>query len=357
MAESNSSNINDSANDNWFGSWLTAAKNKSCEVLEFVKKDLEEFGSVVKNEATNVVSTTGNALEKTLKLDEPESTVNTMKRSISSFLGQMNEVLNPSPDDSDTEAIMVVDGQETVPLTKLQQAIYELQKSESTFTDDPDESSVKQYQSWLEIIDDELSEERLSRHLLKSQMLKDQYTSLVPLKVEHGAFWKRYLFKKALLEDDIARQEAMQKREAKEKEATIENVKWEEGTNINDVAEEFAKDIELSEEEQIRLLEQYEHETKARKSSTTSSPSDKETIDSKKEIKIKKVSPSTKMQVSKVSNKSSKPVAKTNKISTKSPPKTPKNKPLSEELENAMEKKPASSSSSSTDGDWEKISD
>lgn len=36
--------------------------------MEFVKKDLEEFGSVVKNEATNVVSTTGNALEKTLKV-------------------------------------------------------------------------------------------------------------------------------------------------------------------------------------------------------------------------------------------------------------------------------------------------
>lgn len=71
--------------ENWFGSWLNAAKNKvtclftsdlicnlyilqSTEVLEFVKKDLEEFGSAVKNEASNVVTSTGAVLEKTLKV-------------------------------------------------------------------------------------------------------------------------------------------------------------------------------------------------------------------------------------------------------------------------------------------------
>jgi hypothetical protein len=37
-------------------------------VLEFVKKDLEEFGNVVKNEASSVVSSTGNVIEKTLKV-------------------------------------------------------------------------------------------------------------------------------------------------------------------------------------------------------------------------------------------------------------------------------------------------
>ena len=34
--------------------------------------------------------------------------------------GQMNEALNPTPDDSDTEAILIVEGQEAVTLTKLQ---------------------------------------------------------------------------------------------------------------------------------------------------------------------------------------------------------------------------------------------
>lgn len=40
--------------DTWFGSWQNATKNKSTEILEFVKKDLEELGSVAKNEASDV---------------------------------------------------------------------------------------------------------------------------------------------------------------------------------------------------------------------------------------------------------------------------------------------------------------
>lgn len=36
------------------------------------------------------------------------------------LIGQVNTVLNPTPDDSDTEAILIVEGSDTVKLTKLQ---------------------------------------------------------------------------------------------------------------------------------------------------------------------------------------------------------------------------------------------
>jgi len=246
-------------NDNWF-SWIAAAKNKSVEVLEFVKKDLEEFGSAVKNEATQAVASAGSAVERTLKLDEPDSTASSMKRSISSFIGQMNEVLNPIPDDSDTEAILIVDGQETVTLSKLQQAVYNLQKDENTFLTDPDSSLQKQYECWLEILDENLSDERLAKHLQSSVTLNTQYMNLVPDKVSTELFWKRYLFKKALIEDNIAREEILEKRKETKPEAekwTDNNVEWEQ--------EEFPKEVELSEEEQIKLLQQYEEERKAEK--------------------------------------------------------------------------------------------
>lgn len=41
---------------------------QSSEVLEFVKKDLEEFGTAVKNEASSMMSSTGSVIEKTLKV-------------------------------------------------------------------------------------------------------------------------------------------------------------------------------------------------------------------------------------------------------------------------------------------------
>lgn len=87
-------------------------------------------------------------------------------------------------------------------------------------------------------MDDQLSADRLEKHLNSSIVLRKQYEELVPTKVSHPLFWKRYLFRKALLEDDIARQDAMEKREQKERLLTEESVKWEQGkallyTNFN----------------------------------------------------------------------------------------------------------------------------
>lgn len=114
-----------------------------------------------------------------------------MKRSFSTFLGQMNTILNPSPDDSDTEAILITEGSETVPLSKLQRAIYELQKNEKTFLNDPEPSLSTKYECWLEIVDEQLTEERLTKHLTSSEMLNKQYLTLVPDMVSHQLFWKR----------------------------------------------------------------------------------------------------------------------------------------------------------------------
>ncbi|EFA06908.1 BSD domain-containing protein 1-B [Tribolium castaneum] len=311
--------------DNWFGSWLNAAKDKSSKVLEFVKKDLEEFGTAVKNEASYVVSSTGNVIEKTFKLDTPDSTASSMKRSFSSFLGQMNTVLNPTPDDSDTEAILIGEDSETVPLTKLQKAIYELQKEDVTFTNDPEEALAKKFECWLEIIDDQLSEDRINKHLTSSTVLRNQYEKLVPDTVPHSLFWKRYLFKRALLEDEIAHQEAMEKKEKKEKAITVETVKWDQ--------EDLAPYIELTEEEQIKLLQEYENEIKNKQ--------DTKCKESKKEAPMSAI-PDTCDTNSKVSN-------------LEEEMKTSETKAINK-VDSAISLE-TTSSNSSTDGDWEKIGD
>ena len=52
-------------------------------------------------------------------MDKPDSTVGNMKRSVSSFLGQVGSVLNPLPDDGDEEAILI-QGDNHVFLNRLQ---------------------------------------------------------------------------------------------------------------------------------------------------------------------------------------------------------------------------------------------
>lgn len=55
--------------------------------------------------------------------------------------------------------------------------------------------------------------------------LHNQYETLVPQRVSHIVFWKRYLFRKALLEDEESRRELKEKKERDQ----IEKVQWDTG--------------------------------------------------------------------------------------------------------------------------------
>ncbi|XP_050297328.1 BSD domain-containing protein 1-A-like isoform X5 [Anthonomus grandis grandis] len=349
MAENNtegseSANSKKENNEGWFNSWLSAAKNKSTEVLEFVKKDLEEFGTAVKNEASSVVSSAGSVMEKTLSLESPDSTVNSVKRSFSTFLGQMNTVLNPSPDDEDTE-ILIIENSETHSLNRLQKALYELQKNPETYLCDPEPQIRKQYECWLEILEpDQLSDDRIAKFVNSSEVLKKQYAKLVPDIMDHQLFWKRYLFKKALLEDEIARQELLEKREQKAPEKEEPVAEEEEEEFVERQKQEKLKwdnaDVELTEEEQIALLEQYEHEQKQKSPKS----SVKKAAMNSGDKKVKGV-------ITREPSESIRPgtIQKNNEK---------KNKSDLTNVDSAVSlNTPSSSSNCSTDDDWEKISD
>ncbi|XP_058054461.1 BSD domain-containing protein 1-A-like [Anopheles bellator] len=288
----------------WWGSWIDTARSKSASVLEAVKNDLTELSTVVKSEATSA----SEALGRTLSLGEPDSTVGAMKKSFSSFLGQVTEALVPSlEDDEETEAILITaDG--TVTLTGFHKHLAELQARDDTYLDEPADELREKYKRWMEVVEQEqFTEPRLGKHLASSTILNDKYVTLVPNRVAHMEFWKRYLFKKALLEDAIANAD-MAERKAKAAAASAETVApsktivqtaqprrtieeeeepaEEEGQYpaADDIAwaevPEFdATNIELSEEEQARLLEEYEQEIREREKSVSGSVGRLELVD------------------------------------------------------------------------------
>lgn len=177
-------------------------------VFEAVKRDLDEISSVVRTE----VSHAGTVLNDTLKLDEPESTANTMKKSLSSFFGQVSEALVPSIEDDESEAIIIT-SEGAITLTGFQKHLAELQANESTYLLPPDSTLQENYQRWLEIVDqDQFTQNQLARHLNNSEILNEKYLSLVPDQLPHMEFWKRYLFKRALLEDALAHAEMAERR-------------------------------------------------------------------------------------------------------------------------------------------------
>lgn len=341
--------------------WVESAKSKSKEVLEAVKKDLDELSTVVKEEA--------HAASEVFGLNQPESTVGAMKKSFSTFLGQMSEVLVPPMEDEDAEPVMITkDG--LVTLTGFAKHLAELQANDATYLNEPDEMLASQYQRWLEVIEqDQFTEPRLTKQLTSSQILNEKYLNLVPSKVAHMDFWKRYLFKKALLEDAVANAEAATKKAEGEVESTktvvpdkiiVQTEQPKPTVTEEDELKMWEADlgtqnIELSEEEQARLLEEYEKEIKEREVKTT------EAVEvPKKTGAIKKQTQQNSNQTSNKNQQGKQQNQQNNSKTAKTGPsgkggKGKNNKPTTQPSQQKIEKVEKKEEQSSTsDESWEK---
>uniref|UniRef100_A0A2A4K9W8 BSD domain-containing protein n=1 Tax=Heliothis virescens TaxID=7102 RepID=A0A2A4K9W8_HELVI len=269
---------------NWWDTWISSAKSKSAEVYTMVKKDLDEIGTAVKSEASHVFSTTSTVIGKTFKLDVPESPANVMKKSLSSFIGQVSTVLNPEPDDEDDTEVILSSGDTTM-LSTYKKELEALQRVDATFIVPAYSPEFEAWRASLESTEAGLiSLSAAARRLDASPTLKAQYDKLVPDAVSHDDFWERYLFRVALLQDRLAAAARRQPQAApsadpvlahlplqtpieqspKKVLSGLEDEKPFEAPDMDNVVawedEDFANDVELTEEQQILLLEEYERE-------------------------------------------------------------------------------------------------
>ncbi|KAK7080856.1 BSD domain-containing protein 1 [Halocaridina rubra] len=318
----------------WWG-WIQSARDKvvtqSSEVLEFVKKDIDEFTKVVSEEASSVVSSTASTLKEKLRLDDDQSTANNVKKSVSGFLSHVADVFTPPPDDADQEAI-IIRNQQPVILNRLQAAIYAISQDAATFLTDP-EGEEKQYEEWLQTFDLESKQTELSDLLVNNQPLRHNYTALVPAQVSHVVFWHRYFYKINQLEAADARRQELKQRA--EKSSSDNDLVWDED-------EDFGGDIDITEEMQAQLLEDYQRECEEQgKKSANKKDNDKSVEDSE------------------ISNNTSKDSALASDLSDTN--SNSSNKVLLEELKVDLNKtaesvsKPSPSSTESNEDEWEKV--
>ncbi|XP_065206514.1 BSD domain-containing protein 1-like isoform X1 [Planococcus citri] len=234
-------------------SWYSAAKNKSGEVFDYLKQDLNEISTTVKSEASSFLNTTRTAIVDGIQITNPEwtSATSTVKESVSSILSQVSSALSPQPCDGDEEPF-IVENDKIVSISKFQSKLYLLSADTSTYLKDIEETLSTRYSAWLESLKhyefDPLSNEKLTKLLLTNSRLKENYEKLVPEQVSHGEFWNRFLFRKALLEDEEA--EKVRKKSVESKIA--DSLHWDKET--------LGSHLSLSEEEQNQLLKEYEEE-------------------------------------------------------------------------------------------------
>ncbi|XP_026728202.1 BSD domain-containing protein 1-B-like isoform X2 [Trichoplusia ni] len=288
----------DKQSGNWWDTWISSAKSKSAEVYTMVKKDLDEIGTAVKSEASHVFSTTSTVIGKTFKLDQPESPANVMKKSLSSFIGQVSTVLNPEPEDEDDIEVILCSGDTTM-LSTYKKELEALQRVDATFIVPAYSPEFEAWKASLEHSEAGLiSPPAAARSLKSNPVLKAQYDKLVPDAVTHDDFWERYLFRVALLHDRLAAAarrgpgdapstdpvlahlpvQAPVDTSPKKVLSGLDNEKPFEAPDIDNVVtweDDFAHDVELTEEQQTLLLEEYEREIACKKMSSQTTSRDK----------------------------------------------------------------------------------
>ncbi|KAF2362185.1 BSD domain [Trinorchestia longiramus] len=251
----------------WWG-WLQTAKDKvvsqSSEVLEFVRNDIDEFRKVVSEEASTVVSSTATALKTKLKLDEDDSTAANMKKSMSGFLSHVADVFTPPPNDEDEEAFVIAN-QQPVMISKLEAAVYSHIQEPDLFLEDPKEEA--DYTAWLETFDMEAKQVEIADLLVSCKPLHKQFSNLVPQQVSHSLFWHRYFYLVHRL------QQQQEKRQQLTSRVTSSAAAAEEDSLLWEDDETIGADVDIPEDVQTRLLQQYEQELMTASTTVTANSS------------------------------------------------------------------------------------
>ncbi|KAL3048950.1 hypothetical protein OYC64_008433 [Pagothenia borchgrevinki] len=218
--------------EGWWGGWLQqsfqAVKEKSTEALEFIKRDLTEFSTVVQHDTTCSFVATATAVRNKLAVEGSSETSEKVKKSLSSFLGVITDTLAPPPDktiDCDVITLMATPSGTTEIYDSCKARLYSLQADPATYCNEPD-GPPEQFDNWLCSFSLEDKKGEISEHLVSSPSIRALYTKMVPAAVSHSEFWQRYFYRVFQLDQEEARRVALKQRA--EQSTHTESLGWEE---------------------------------------------------------------------------------------------------------------------------------
>ncbi|KAK5916478.1 hypothetical protein CgunFtcFv8_011455 [Champsocephalus gunnari] len=224
--------------EGWWGGWLQqsfqAVKEKSTEALEFIKRDLTEFSTVVQHDTTCSFVATATAVRNKLAVEGSSETSEKVKKSLSSFLGVITDTLAPPPDktiDCDVITLMATPSGTTEIYDSCKARLYSLQADPATYCNEPD-GPPEQFDNWLCSFSLEDKKGEISEHLVSSPSIRALYTKMVPAAVAHSEFWQRYFYRVFQLDQEEARRVALKQRA--EQSTHTESLGWEEEEEEDD---------------------------------------------------------------------------------------------------------------------------
>ncbi|PIK45048.1 putative BSD domain-containing protein 1 [Apostichopus japonicus] len=236
-----------SESSEWFGSILTAAKEKSSAALQQMSKDIQEFGTTIQKDTTQAVATSASKIGQNLKPEDEEedvkedkSTTEHLRDGFLSFLTNVSKTLATPENVTGEEYIVHPRDSHVFDQTKAR--FHAMQVDPATYCNEPDDP-LDDYQNWLESFNVEDMKGDISELLVANSQVRSIYTKLVPAAVSHGEFWSRYFYKVHLLDQDEARRNALKERaEMTSSQHLEEDLGWGDEDESWDTVPEVRKD-------------------------------------------------------------------------------------------------------------------
>lgn len=187
--------------------------------------------------------------------------VNSVGTKANVVLEQMSTIFGIGPDDDDEEMIL---GRPS-PRTRVRAKVYTMSYDDSLFLEDP--TDLDDYETWMAHFDlEEESDETLkvADLLAHNAYLRESYTKLVPGKVSHLVFWHRfyYLVHRMMEAEKDKQLKLACSQPLSSSGATISSSEPEIITEQDNLIGGDQGLVEISEEDQKRLLAEYEEEMK-----------------------------------------------------------------------------------------------
>jgi len=238
--------------------WVDSAKKKIEETNEFMRRDMGEFAQAVKQDASKIVNSTAEQLNINLNLEEAGEKTRIVTSQIGSFINKVVEKVAPQMPDDDEENLLVGTRKGVKTLDAYQTKIFHLQTNPETYltgADDEDE-----YKKFCENFSIDENKEELSGIMLDFKEVRSIYTKLVPDAVTHEDFWRRYFYKKSLIQKAEERRALLAERVDKLNNST-QDLTWDVSDDENDEKEQPVSEDKTPKEVEFKSLQDSEELT------------------------------------------------------------------------------------------------
>jgi hypothetical protein len=175
----------------WFTSALQTVREKSIDALDFVRRDLNEFTTTVKNDT--------------------EVYLNKIKTQEGDGLG-INRFVSKFSDSSKVDNENEKHFQASASFDRAQKELIRLQNDESTYLNDP--TPFETYENWRQTTDFNVDTRKgdIAQLLIDAPHVRSFYAQLVPAQTTHSDFWSRYYFRIHQIEEEEARRTQLLRR-------------------------------------------------------------------------------------------------------------------------------------------------